>query len=326
MSEDRAVELIFDASDSMNKSFGGSTRIAKAKEVLQTVVTEDLPDNILVALRVFGAESGCSSDLKVPLAPLNRNSLRETIGRIQAVGSTPIAASLAKVKDDLASVTGKKHVVLVTDGLETCDGDVEATLEKLKDLGIDVRLDVVGITDPGSALEETFEKWAKSCGGAYTSANDSDKLHKALKELLLGIDHAAIVQLKADVALSRSGLDLLKKNMYKYNPNESAGKWSTAWATFKKDYLPAVDRIGDLLTKYAGHSALASVESAIQSDGFSNWKDYWSDRGIAGLADRISTYCPQDHLRQYDCIKGPERLNASIKKVEAILDLLSGLS
>lgn len=323
MSEDRAVELIFDASNSMNKSFGNSTRIAKAKEVVQTVIKEDLPDNILVALRVFGAESGCSSELKAPLAPLDRQSLLETIASIQAVGKTPIAASLAKVQDDLARVNGKKHVVLVTDGLETCGGNVEATLEQLKGLGIDVRLDIVGITDPGSELEATFEKWAKSTGGAYTSANDSDKLHKALKELLLGIDRAAIEQLKADITSSRTGLEMLENKMYKYN--EPVDKWRTAWATFKKDYLPAVDRIGSFLTKYAGHSALASVESAIQSDGYSNWQDYWS-KGIVSPANGITAYCPQAHLAQFDCVKTPERLLASIKKLEAILDLLSGLS
>jgi hypothetical protein len=182
MSSNRAVELILDASSSMNDAFDGSTRIVKAKEVLVNVVENDLPDGTMVAFRVFGTSSGCSTELKVPFSPLNRKALKDAIEGIQAVGKTQIAGSLDLVKDDLANATGKRYVVLVTDGIQTCPGNVEDSIKNLKDLGIDLRLDVIGITqDP--QLEEKFKSWAESCGGAYVGAHDSNKLHEALKDL-----------------------------------------------------------------------------------------------------------------------------------------------
>lgn len=183
MSTDFAIELILDASQSMTRPFDGSTRIAKAKELLINIVTNDLPDGTPIALRVFGANGGCSSDLIVPLSALDRKKMIEAIESVQAIGDTNIAGSLIKVTEDLTGVK-RPYAVLVTDGEETCGGNVEAAIQRLKETGVDVRMDIIGITeDP--RLEKTFETWAKSCGGAYLGSKDSDELEKALKSLFM---------------------------------------------------------------------------------------------------------------------------------------------
>lgn len=184
LSGGRAVELILDASGSMRTD----DRIGKAKGVLKRIVKEDLPDDIPVALRVFGAKGGCDTELVTPLTPLTAAKRTELVTKIEAVaalGDTAIAASLDAVKDDLASATGLRHVVLVTDGGETCGGDVKASLENLKKLGIDVQVDVVGIAPPESSLHAEFQEWAEVTGGSYLGTNDSPQMREALKKVLI---------------------------------------------------------------------------------------------------------------------------------------------
>lgn len=189
MGNGTVVELIMDASGSMKTDFEGKTRIEMAKEVLITIIQEDLPDDIKVALRVFGASNGCSTELVAPLAPLQKESLVQAVRQIEAVGSTQIAGSLAQIPTDLdlqnASNETKKIVVLVTDGEETCGGDVEAELTKLKEAGLDVRVDIVGIVaKEDDELSKRFESWAAVSGGTYARVDDSPKLYAALKEML----------------------------------------------------------------------------------------------------------------------------------------------
>lgn len=179
---ERAVELILDASSSMK-----GQPIKDAKEVLKRVIANDLPDGIPIAVRVYGLTPGCSTELVrslTPLTPAVKKELQKTIAGIQAVGNTNIAGSLAAVEDDLARANGERHVVLVTDGNHNCPGSVEEELEKLKEAGFDVQVDIVGFAPPGSELHETFREWAKVTDGLYLEAHDSDKLEEALREAL----------------------------------------------------------------------------------------------------------------------------------------------
>ncbi len=184
-----AVELIIDASGSMQQSLAGSTRIGIAKAVLDDIVANVLPDDVPVALRAFGNREGnyaCRTDLEVPLAPLERENLRATIAAItpQTNANTAIAASLAQVGDDLASVTGPKIIILLTDGEETCDGDPAATIAALREQGIDVRVNIVGFAIDNDDLKATFAEWAQIGGGSYFDATNAEELSASLTQAL----------------------------------------------------------------------------------------------------------------------------------------------
>jgi hypothetical protein len=120
-----AVELILDASGSMLKRLDGKRRIVIAKEVLSEAVNKHIPPGTPVALRVFGHKepNSCRTDLEIPLGPLDPAKANKTIQGVNAMNlaKTPIADSLAKVESDLKGAPGRKVIVLVTDGEETCD-------------------------------------------------------------------------------------------------------------------------------------------------------------------------------------------------------------
>ena len=185
-----AVEIILDASGSMLKRMGdGRRRIDIAREVLLDFVSRTLPTNTNFALRVFGhREAGsCRTDLEIPLAPLDKRSAVQSIRGINAVNlaRTPIGASLEAVSGDLAGVSGRRLVVLITDGKETCEGNPEESVAGLAANGVDFRLNIIGfaIRDPG--LKRQFEEWAGIGHGGYFDATDAKGLRDSIEAALL---------------------------------------------------------------------------------------------------------------------------------------------
>lgn len=183
----RAVMLILDASGSMLQRMEGKRRIVIAKEVLTKAVRELLPAGTPVALRVFGhTEPGsCTTELLMPLGPLNPEAAAATIAGVQAMNlaKTPIADSLAAVAKDLKGAQGAA-VVLVTDGEETCEGDPAKVIDSLAASGIDVTLNIVGFAIDDAALAAQFAAWAELGGGRYLTAQDSSGLSAAIEEAL----------------------------------------------------------------------------------------------------------------------------------------------
>ena len=183
-----AVELILDASGSMLKRLDGKRRIAIAKEVLGEAVNKHIPAGTPVALRVFGHKEpgACRSDLEIPLRPLDPVEATSAIDAVTAMNlaKTPIADSLDKVESDLKGATGPRVIVLVTDGEETCEGDADKVIRKLRDRGLDVTLNIVGFAIDDAGLESQFESWADLGGGRYFSAKNQEGLSESLQAAL----------------------------------------------------------------------------------------------------------------------------------------------
>ncbi len=191
------TELILDASWSMtfppesNEEIDRLTaddpasRIGIARESLTEVIQNVLPAGAPVALRAFGNIEGflaCRTDLMQEVAPLDRDSLDGLVVGIspQFNANTAIAAALAQVPSDLAEVEGKKIIILLTDGQETCGGDPAAEIQGLVDAGFDVQVNIVGFAIADDELRGEFEGWAAIGGGEYYDAGDTDELKAAL--------------------------------------------------------------------------------------------------------------------------------------------------
>jgi hypothetical protein len=184
---DLGVDIILDTSGSMRKKLEGRPRIDIAREALIALVSEDLPEGVLVAIRTFGGEgkgrkARCGTRLSLPLAPLDVASTVRLIGTLEAAKKTktPLAAALIAVAGDLATVTGPRTVVLIADGDETCRGDPEAAIETLRASGLDVHVNPVGFALDDEALKERMSAWVELGGGSYFDASGADALIESI--------------------------------------------------------------------------------------------------------------------------------------------------
>jgi hypothetical protein len=182
----RNLEIVLDVSGSMNAKLGQSTRWLTALEVLKKFVAT-IPADFNVALRVYGhrypsksAETCTDTELVVPLANLNRDKIIATASALKPRGETPLVLSTLATIEDLQAAKGGT-VILITDGEESCKGDLKAAAKTLKESGLDVTLNIVGFTLTGQAVKGQLTTLAGSTGGRYFGASSGTELANAVR-------------------------------------------------------------------------------------------------------------------------------------------------
>jgi Ca-activated chloride channel homolog len=180
------IEIILDASGSMNGEIDGRRKIEIAHEALAALVSK-LPDNTNVALRAYGHRKGgdCNDvELLTPLGALDRGALTARINAVSPAqkGMTPIGTSLQQVADDLKGAQGDVLVVLVSDGDETCDGDPTQVATRIHADNPKIRFDVIGFNVGPEEWRARLSGIAQGGGGSYFDAKDAAQLADALQQ------------------------------------------------------------------------------------------------------------------------------------------------
>jgi len=183
------VELILDASNSMWGQIEGESKISIAKEVLIQII-DGLPEEMNVGLRLYGHrykvkdERACQdTELVVPIGPLQKDQLIQTIEKITPKGKTPLVYSILQSPQDFINLKGGT-VVLISDGIESCEGDIKSIAPKLKESGIELTVNIIGFGIKEEEARKQLENIAKSTGGIYLDAKDSQELLSSLQQAL----------------------------------------------------------------------------------------------------------------------------------------------
>lgn len=179
------IEIILDASGSMNAKVDDRLKIDIAHEALTALVGQ-LSDSTNVALRAYGHRKprDCNDvELLAPLSRLDRAALTARINAIKPApnGMTPIGASLQQVAEDLKGAQGDALVVLVTDGEETCNSDPAQIAEQLHAGNPRLRVAVIGFNIGGEA-QTRLSAIAERGGGTYYDAGNATQLVAALQQ------------------------------------------------------------------------------------------------------------------------------------------------
>ncbi len=182
------VELIIDDSGSMAQKIGGGKKIDVAKQVFSGLV-QDLPADSVVAVRTYGrrqpytARDCADMELLIPFGP---NTAARVLPGVQALkpnGMTPIAASLDAAAKDFAGKEGQNNIILLlSDGEEDCHGDPCAAAKTLRDSGIHLEINVIGL-HVTPAQREQLQCVANAGGGKYYDAADAKQLKVAASEV-----------------------------------------------------------------------------------------------------------------------------------------------
>ena len=141
--------------------------------------------NVQMALRVYGHQSpvppqDCNdTKLEVPFSPNNAGQIRQKLRYLIPRGTTPIANSLEKSINDFPSCDNCRNIIiLITDGIEACDGDPCQASLNLQKSGIVLKPFVIGI-----GLDPRFEKTFECVGHVYNTPNE-EKFQEILKVVI----------------------------------------------------------------------------------------------------------------------------------------------
>jgi Ca-activated chloride channel homolog len=179
------ILFVLDASNSMWTKWGNTTRIAAAKTILINLFDslKNIP-NVEFALRCYGFQSPVSvhdcKDTKL-VVTFHDNNAKEIIDFIKNVkpnGYTPIAYSLTQTAQDFPNDKAKNVVILITDGIEECDGDPCTVSRQLQSRNIILRPYIVGI-----GLDEEKMKFFE-CVGRYYQPHSEKDLGKILNNVV----------------------------------------------------------------------------------------------------------------------------------------------
>ncbi len=176
------ILFILDCSQSMSGRWEEDRKIDIARRFLsRTVDSLDTFSNVEMALRVYGHQSvvppqDCSDTrLEVPFAPHNAYRIKRKMMNLSPKGTTPIANSLAASANDFGECEGCRNVViLITDGIEACDGDPCAVSVELQKKGIILKPFIIGI-----GLDREFEESFRCLGSVY-NANTEQRFEEVL--------------------------------------------------------------------------------------------------------------------------------------------------
>ena len=182
------VEYIIDASDSMTETLSdGSVKLAVAKDLLREHIAAFKPETN-IGLRAYGhrvpyqQEAESCQDIELVAAPKagQLESIATWLANFQALGMTPLAASLQQAVNDFIFDPARiNSVVVLSDGLETCGGDPCRLVESLKARGINFTVHVIGLNVDNQAREQ-LSCVAKSGGGQYFDARTAQDVGKVL--------------------------------------------------------------------------------------------------------------------------------------------------
>jgi len=184
--EKTRILFLLDGSGSMMEPWGrpNQIKITIAKSILTSIVDSlRQNDKLELALRVYGHRSpreanNCKDTwLEVPFKAKNHNQIIEKLKEVKPKGVTPITYSLEQAAKDFPSSPGYRNIViLITDGIESCGGDLCATSRELQKQGVFLRPYIIGL---GLRAQKELE-----CGGKFLDANTPAEFHNILNKAI----------------------------------------------------------------------------------------------------------------------------------------------
>ncbi len=178
------ILFVFDASQSMFGQWQSDTKFNIAVKLFSGLLDSlKTQPNLELALRMYGHQKqfppqDCNDTrLEVPFGRDNIPRIKHVLKTTIPKGTTPIAYALSQaVKDFTPCDNCRNIVILITDGIEECNGDPCAVSLELQKKGIMLKPFIVGI---GKNFRDQFE-----CVGTYFDAANEKEFRSALKVII----------------------------------------------------------------------------------------------------------------------------------------------
>ena len=173
------IEFVFDASFSMFGQWQSGMKMDIAKRMLSEFLDSIKGvDNLEIAFRCYGhqhslrPERDCKdTKLEVPFGKNNIEVIKNRLKTIIPKGTTPIAYTLEQCGGDFPAPANshlRNIIILITDGIEECDGDPCAVSLALQKKGIVLKPFVIGI-----GLDKSYMNSFGCIGKFYDASSEA---------------------------------------------------------------------------------------------------------------------------------------------------------
>ncbi|MGV8935880.1 MAG: vWA domain-containing protein [Allorhizobium sp.] len=173
--------IVMDGSGSMWGQIDGRAKLEIARETVGTVLGAISPDRELGLMAYGHRRKGSCEDIElmVPAAKGTSAGILDAVNTMRFLGKTPLTEAVRRAAISLRYSEEESTVVLVTDGLETCEADPCALGKELEAGGLKFTAHVVGF---GLTKEEGAQVacLAENTGGRYIQASNAKDLTDAL--------------------------------------------------------------------------------------------------------------------------------------------------
>lgn len=178
--------ILLDASSSMLLDSEGKLRMDIAKDSVESFA-EAISDSSQVSLVAFGhrgndSDSGkgesCSKIEEVyQMGAYEAKAMNEALTAIEAKGWTPLATAIEKTSEFSKNLDGQITIYIVSDGVETCDGNPTKAAEQfVKQKGEDnISVNIIGFQVDNEA-ENQLKAVANAGNEEYFAANGEEEL------------------------------------------------------------------------------------------------------------------------------------------------------
>ncbi|SES20507.1 Ca-activated chloride channel family protein [Gracilibacillus ureilyticus] len=176
--------ILLDASSSMLLESEGEIRMDIAREAVSSFA-RTIGASSHVSLVAFGhkgddsdegKEASCSKIEEVySLGEYDEEQFTQSVDTIEAKGWTPLAAAIEKVNELSSSLEGHVTIYIVSDGVETCDGDPVEAAATFADTADNKTVNIIGFQVDEEA-EAQLTKVAEAGEGEYYSADNGEEL------------------------------------------------------------------------------------------------------------------------------------------------------
>ncbi|MAS14451.1 MAG: hypothetical protein CMH69_14225 [Nitratireductor sp.] len=178
------VVIVLDGSGSMWGQIDGLSKFEIARDVMGDLI-ESWPERTDIGLMAYGhrREADCS-DIETLIAPgpLDRSAFENAISQISPRGRTPLTESIRQAAEQLSYRDVPATVILISDGLETCQADPCALSAELAQKGVDFTAHVVGF-DLNDEEHAGLACIAENTGGTFVPAQNAAELKEALSHV-----------------------------------------------------------------------------------------------------------------------------------------------
>lgn len=183
VAQENTIYYILDSSGSMWGRVDGQMKTIVAKDVLSDLI-KNTPENISIALSTYGHRKlGDCSDIEELISiEEGRDRALDKFQKIKPKGKTPMADSVRMAFDKVGKLDGPSTIVLVSDGIETCNPNPCNVVREIFESSTKVKLHVVGF----GVNEETKSQlkcFAEKGRGNYFSANNATSLLDSLNAI-----------------------------------------------------------------------------------------------------------------------------------------------